>query len=1016
MRKQDVLVGKEPDSALPSIKAGIASAVKDLQRLGVRLEASEILARLEVDAATDLLRIRGQISQVPPGNAFIGQKLRFLATLDYVPPGRLVKYGWRWKPRGGGQEYLTHRFERSSENDVDLGTGFWWGADQVRAAGGLEMIAYVYLGDEENEAARLSSGIVEMTARPPRVLSLRASPQVVVKDAATTVEIADWAPTPADHWIDWDVDGKRVADNYFVLTRRFEVVGPHTVVAHLYGRGDTLLASRGEHVADATTVITVQDPMESAEVMLGAMDLDGAPPSVARLETTLLASISETESRIADGGEQREYWVARLKAQRRRLESLRRSVPDIATTQPLPMEPTTAVASRSSTGPVKAALILPGGGGSQPLAIYLRTWHESGAWKARLIDMTSSDVYSREGSGNTPVLAEDAAVAGWMASHPYPRGAKVRYRPPSTDWSLPTDFNCKDTPWDVAKAWVDGILTIGGVVVGGLLLLTPEPTGATKALGYVFVAASIARSGVAIYENLRIGIDPLDGRNVVEGLSIVTSGLGMGGTLLRQYGIRATSTVMYRVGSFTVMAALGGDVGTLAFVGGDAIAQLRTVQADPTKDDGEKCVEWLRVAAQLFLSGAMFFVTNKDLLKSGLHLSDFVRTEPRRSVGAGGSLSTGARLDLALELKRVGDLHTGQRVAAGTISDGELLDRHALLAWLKSGAPTDVAELGRRLSPRGMEAVQDMDLATIRAALDDFADDALFDRLAIRAGSGSSMVDISSGWAKITSALARHPEAVATMRRVADLEAAGNVSGLREWVAQTEERLVLGRVATAHEVKGTVELVGELGAMEALAKEIVDSPSLVVRFTPAPPAAPGGRRRPSFDIAVGPRATSAEPAVRLVEVETITDPITKSKDLHRGVAHAAEKLPLDRPKPVKNGQKTATILPGETLPTASKEAAVVVTQWPPRPTGRGTRYEADGSSVLTRADGTLKKGHIAEDLVRELNGQGLDRAGAQFLDRVTVVDGNGQKVFSLVNEPAGATSVDGSRHRWKVDR
>ena len=79
------------------------------------------------------------------------------------------------------------------------------------------------------------------------------------------------------------------------------------------------------------------------------------------------------------------------------------------------------------------------------------------------------------------------------------------------------------------KAWVDGILTVGGIVVGGLLLLTPEPTGATKALGYLFITASAARSAIAIYENLELGIDALDPRNVIEGLSILTSVLGVSG-------------------------------------------------------------------------------------------------------------------------------------------------------------------------------------------------------------------------------------------------------------------------------------------------------------------------------------------------------------------------------------------------------------------------------------------------------------------------------------------------------
>jgi hypothetical protein len=178
---------------------------------------------------------------------------------------------------------------------------------------------------------------------------------------------------------------------------------------------------------------------------------------------------------------------------------------------------------------------------------------------------------------------------------------------------------------------------------------------------------------------------------------------------------------------------------------------------------------------------------------------------------------------------------------------------------------------------------------------------------------------------------------------------------------------------------------------------------------------PGAPTPRSFDIAITDKRAGTGGPERLIEVHTETGPISGSIDLHAGVAHAASKLPLDRPDPkVKvKGPKTATVTPGASLPTASKEAAVVVTQWPPPPGGRKT-IAADGSWTLM-TDAGERKGHLAKDLARELNGKGLDSVGAQYLDRVTIVDGkNGRKVFSLINEP-DPSSADGSRHKWKPE-
>ena len=127
------------------------------------------------------------------------------------------------------------------------------------------------------------------------------------------------------------------------------------------------------------------------------------------------------------------------------------------------------------------------------------------------------DVWTFEGEGSTPIEAYQQAFNDWQDDHPYPRGGRVVYRFNLPNWSVPTSFDTT-TVWNTAKAWVDGILAVGGVIVAGLLLATPEPTTVTKWLGYILLAASVARSSVAIYENIDRGFDPLDSRNVLEGV------------------------------------------------------------------------------------------------------------------------------------------------------------------------------------------------------------------------------------------------------------------------------------------------------------------------------------------------------------------------------------------------------------------------------------------------------------------------------------------------------------------
>ena len=48
---------------------------------------------------------------------------------------------------------------------------------------------------------------------------------MTIVDAPVTIEPAGWAPTLGEHWIDWEVDGKPVAGDRYVLNRAFKSAG-----------------------------------------------------------------------------------------------------------------------------------------------------------------------------------------------------------------------------------------------------------------------------------------------------------------------------------------------------------------------------------------------------------------------------------------------------------------------------------------------------------------------------------------------------------------------------------------------------------------------------------------------------------------------------------------------------------------------------------------------------------------------------------------------------------------------
>jgi hypothetical protein len=742
-RKRAVLEGAEPGSTLAVINARISTLVAELQRMGVQLGPDQIYQALEGGGAPrDLLRVSGNIVQQPGGPSFWGQRRQYALSLDYVPEGREIQTEWRWSSRGREAAFLDAGL-RSRHLSLTLTEAFWntagSGSLELRRNREITVLVRVYLGNETTPQDTIWAEPTRFAAEAPDALAITTEPSVALIDDPVEFGIADWVPVHERYTIDWAVDGTTVARDQPRLRRPFSAVGQHSVTATLYEAHRDFGLTRGPLLRTAVTSVTVQSQQTAAEALL-AQTKPGALPQLGGLEASIVSSIAELERRVAAGGEQQAFWRDRLEAQRDRLARLREHASGSGQDQPLPTDLSTCRPGTTYSAPIPAAIVLPSAGGAQPLSIHLRLVHDGAQWTARFLDTTGRDVYKFDGIGATPLAATHSAADAWHADHPYPRGGRVAFQFAPPGWGGPNGFETT-TAWNTAKAWVDGVLTVGGIVVAGLLLLSPDPTGATKWLGYVILAASVARSSVAIYENVRIGIPATDSRNVLEGLSILTSMLGVGGTALRQLGINTVAPTMYRAGSWMVMSTLAGDAGTLVFATVQGIEQIRVAQSDPGLDDGQRAAQTLRVVAQLLNSGAMFYISNRDLMRQGIRRSDFFRTTPaevsagaRPAAGARAShveLETGARLDIAAELRAAGEPSLAARMRSGAVGDRELVDRHGALPWLRSGLDASgVEHMLLHVETGALVAMQDIPSPRARAAFDGVGNGDAANRLA----------------------------------------------------------------------------------------------------------------------------------------------------------------------------------------------------------------------------------------------------------------------------------------------
>jgi hypothetical protein len=659
--KRGLLTGATPAEQEPWIDGRIDDLIAQLrQDFGIQMNRAKLLD--SVTAGTELRVLGGRIDRSPNEKPYFGQRMTFRAELDYMPPGKTVRIGWRWKVDSRESRFLvptSAMYERTGAmQPLTLEAPFWTlEPDSLAKAGGFKVMAHVYVGDEDKPATTLETGWIELPRTTPTEVRILEAPEKTVQGAPVKFGFGPWIPSHGQYAADWYVDDELKAGNSWGFTHRFGSTGEHTVVLKLSQVEGWWERTKKPLLESPPVKITVLDATQFGESVLSQLDtplVPGmSPGTLAQLATSTESSIKELERRVATAGDDREHWESRLKNQRERLRKIHELVPDLARAETLPEDKLNLETGRLYSAPISSVLIHPEKGITLPLAIYLTVQSRDSAWSASLIDATSSKVLRYSGSGSTPQDAYVSAFSSWQSDNEYPTGGQVVYRfdpvifkgeghPDRRSFST-------STPWKKAKDWWDGILTVGGIIVGGLLLLAPE-AAITKALAIALLAAATARSVVAIKERMEVGYEALDKENILDGISIAASVTGIGGTLIKTAGLRAVRPLITRVGDALIITSAAADVGTFLYASSEAIAALRAIDADPTLDDAQKQVELLRVMATLFVSGALLVASNKDLLKGGSP-SIKSKLEP----GAKIELDAATRVDMELELRETGE-------------------------------------------------------------------------------------------------------------------------------------------------------------------------------------------------------------------------------------------------------------------------------------------------------------------------------------------------------------------------
>ena len=660
--KKGLLTGLVSAQQQPWIDGRIEDLINQLRAdFGIQMNRERLLD--EAIGTKELRVVTGRIDRSPEGPTYMGQRLTFRATLDYIPPGKQVRLGWRWKTGGRESKFLMEKPEHvvgkaALAEPLTLIPPFWVLGPYkyaIEKGGGMEVIAKVYLGDDDTPVTEITSGWMTFPERAPTEIQVVGAPEKTVQGAPVSFSVGPWIPEHASYKLDWYVD-KVFFGSTWAFKYWFQTTGDHTVSVKVRRYDPDFFGDVDYGVILESKPVTVRviEPTEFGESILSQLDTPLVP---GLSQGSLLEMAKSTESTIQDlerrsaMEEDSDYWKDRLENQRERLRKIHELVPDLTQAETVPQDKLNLEAGRLYSGPIPAVLIHPEKGVTLPLAIYLTVQNINSEWVASIIDATGK-IVRHKGSGSTTQAAYIDAFSEWQSDNEYPIGGQVVYRfdpvifkgegqPDRRSFST-------TTPWKKAKDWWDTAVAVVGVVVAGLLLVAPEAT-ITKALAIALLAAATARSAVAIKERMDVGYKADDKEILLEGISIAASVTGIGGTLMRTVGMRVARPLVTQVGTALVITSTATDVGTFVYATSEAIAALRAVDDDPTLDDAQKQVQILRIMAGLFVSTALLVASNKDLIKGTPAIKS--KIEPQAKI----ELDAATRVDMELELKATGE-------------------------------------------------------------------------------------------------------------------------------------------------------------------------------------------------------------------------------------------------------------------------------------------------------------------------------------------------------------------------
>lgn len=668
----------------------IDALVLELRQLGFREPDATLLERIVggkvFDSKVNILGIRGA-ELAPGGFLYWGERRRFDLDLDWIPPNVPMFVEWfvegidgEWAAKNMGAPPAVTR--DNPTGSLTLDEDAWMGPVGMQVLAGrtdsLRIVAKLKVGKDPGYEAKLATawipvkvavpksatilanGLQEMPVAGPSPSPATPPPTPTTGTPAPTPSPGTPAPAPAVErlalarmlvefrlsWIappvgprdggfkvEWLLDppppasrlGRPLEDPFRPVSFSTALPGQYTVYARVRPGRDTGygITTTKPPVLETSLSFRVVSSDDLAAKGLAALKRQGVG--------SYASTMKELDQQIADVDEMRRRGSPaqrQLDDRREGLAAMRTRMSDELGAAPQALPATGPLDTKASyVFPLPAVMAVPEARGVVPLRIFVRLAFDEGdkTWRARLVDTTTRDVVHFEESSADPVQAVRSAIDRWSSKNEYPQNGTVSYEAVVLTQQVAGKFSTsstKKTFWE----WFDRILFIGQALLALLLLLVPEPTGATKAAGLALLAVGVLRGVYRLYESLSLGRPLLDERNVLEALSILAAALGLAGggvmgraasTALKGEALSARALAQFQLGKGIALTAVGVDAGTFVWVAGSAFAQMQAVANDTSLPEAERNARLQKMMLDLAAQGLLLIGTNAQLFGHG---------------------------------------------------------------------------------------------------------------------------------------------------------------------------------------------------------------------------------------------------------------------------------------------------------------------------------------------------------------------------------------------------------------